>query len=599
MEEITDFEIIGIPHLYSSTSMHALIEVTGYVNSNGIYIPIKKKDAKEIFVPHGEVFAFNFFKKYKDLENSAISFSIKYKEDIYDKDFYTRYTLDLSKDTESFGEDAYIYPGGCISLTDAEKNNQFAEKHKFTTGLHYAVCNDNLFRFTQESYIERWNMQGVTFREQNKTNVLYVNNKYVILSEPIGKPTLVDKMSNEALMCWFFKYILPDRYPDLSPLLKSISMSELILSIQPLNESQRIMNDRLAKALDLLENVDITKKRLEDFAKSPLFSDIVHEAIKKHEQEYVKDFETKYTNELKELEGKKQKFLSDIDILTLNYKTEEEKIKKLEIRKDSIISDFQIIKDVLSYGTNLEVKSANKDDRLEGTSKTVFQSEKITRSSRDLEFINSQSSPLTDYFDFQDNVHAYTQRFGLNVSMSKITSLLADYKMLLVPDARIAYAIVKATERCYTTTAYVGIDWQSFKNLWESGLSDILQSSLQHPDVMHYLVIQNINLSYLPSYLQPLLDVIAGYTEYFPGTPICFPDNLKIISTIIAEKGIPLSESCLRMIGCYPKEKVSEIPKVLDNYKNIGYLSPEVLNAAADNAEESDYQSYLETNANE
>ena len=96
---------------------------------------------------------------------------------------------------------------------------------------------------------------------------------------------------------------------------------------------------------------------------------------------------------------------------------------------------------------------------------------------------------------------------------------------------------------------------------------------------MHFLILQNINVTYLPNYMQPLIDLQRGVITKFPGKGFSFPDNLRIICTIAEDELIPLSKKCLQYIGCInnsdKKDYYTQIRSCDNN--NIGYLSPKLL----------------------
>lgn len=622
-------KVVGIPSRMG-LSMNAKIQILGVVGSQGIFSPLSPSSAKKIFTPDGQIFAYNFFEHYSNLDHSAVCLHIKQKDSAYEEESYSSYVWDFTKDTTPYGDEAYIYPIGCISGDDADGNAKFAEKHKFTSGTHYAVCGNYLYRFSQKmsdaSTVERWNMARDDFKTQNNEIILFVKDKYLILSDPVGKPTLIDKMSNEVLMYWLIDHILPGSYPALKPLLQAIPKYELLSSAQVLDGNSRIKLERLTRGIKLLETINYTTEQLDKLAQSPIFGDKIKSSIEAHEKEYVLKVEDKYADtfkkmkemvdnsiakekekvsqvievleyqknglkkEIEDLEKSQKEKQAALDDLTLNYEVEQEKIKDIETRKETILGDFEIIKDVLAL-------SRENDNKV-----GVVATPSVTNSNTVItpEFINTESDPVFDLSeDFRENVAVSLHHMGIAASETTLISLLAYNSVVLVPDSRLAYALIKATGRCYTMTAYVGIDWTSPKDLWDNGLSTLLHSCEKHPDVMHYLVLQNINLSYLPSYLQPLLDLVAGYTQYYPNTNVGFQENMRVICTVTPDKGIPMPENCLTNMGCYPKTgKLKNRDK--DGADKIeGYLTPEILNSEDIDLVQSDYTSYLEVDEDE
>jgi hypothetical protein len=133
--------------------------------------------------------------------------------------------------------------------------------------------------------------------------------------------------------------------------------------------------------------------------------------------------------------------------------------------------------------------------------------------------------------------------------------------------------------KCRYSLEYVSATWKSFDDLWQNGLGQMVDECDKNGDVMHFLILQNINLTYLPNYMMPLIDIQRDITSTFPGTNIKFPDNLRIICTLVDDNVMPLAESCIKHIGCIDKtiEKDFYGRIIAPESTNIGYLSPKLL----------------------
>lgn len=632
-DDIRNYRIVGVPKPLGHSS-NALFEVIGYIHSNGTYVPLKAKVVEQVFTPKGEVFAYDFYQKFSELEGKAVSFSVIEKKKTYTEGTYTNYVWDFSKETKPFGYEAYKYPANSIT-DDPESNDKFINANFNSNSTQYAICGNYLYRFTKENnekgVFERWNMTREDFRRDNAGNIIYIGSKKcIILSEPIGKPDLIDRMSNLALMYLFLDYILPAKYPDLAPLIKAIPRDDLLKAVKETHGIQRIQNERIRRAIDLLDTVQLTKKQVDALANNPAFELLIKETIGKYSSEYLKNVKIKYSSDIdqlhneyeakkKDLEAnleesfkqKKKEFDSETSDLSADkkrleesvkglkkekeqltaeketasrkYSEEVKKLESLKEQKDKIVDGFQVVKDVIS----LISKPSNDSDVVTGTCSN-------NSSIVNVESLTTDGDELQDYEDFEDNIKVAVQSMGVSASSSTLASLLAMNKIVLLPDSRLAYSLEKATGKCYATTVYVGIDWQSFNDLWTNGLSSIVSSCIEHEDVIHYLVLQNINLSYLPSYIQPLLDVADGYISSFPGYNKGFPDNLRILCIACDDKGIPLNESCLMRMGCYPKDKIKYNKEKTEMSDDIDYLTPELLNEADVMDVDNSYQSYLE-----
>lgn len=106
-------------------------------------------------------------------------------------------------------------------------------------------------------------------------------------------------------------------------------------------------------------------------------------------------------------------------------------------------------------------------------------------------------------------------------------------------------------------------------------------------------------MSYLPTYMQPLINLQNGLSCFFPHTQISFPRNLKVLCTITDEEVIPLSKQCLSYIGCIDKNSLEETVNTVSPFMDeiYGYLTPAQLHDSSiieDFPVENSYLTYLD-----
>ena len=189
------------------------------------------------------------------------------------------------------------------------------------------------------------------------------------------------------------------------------------------------------------------------------------------------------------------------------------------------------------------------------------------------------------YKGFENNLYNCLELLSLNKNSiaSELAKLHASYSVLLLPNMDVAMAIVAAAGRSRYYTAYVSVAWKSFNDVWNAGLQQIVAHCVEDPDTVHYFILRNINLSCLSNYLQPLADMMAGFSVAFPNTEIKFPVNLRILLTVSNEDLIPLSESVIQYFGCAPKsiETKSHGRISYAKVKYQGFLDTNLLLAAS------------------
>ena len=88
-----------------------------------------------------------------------------------------------------------------------------------------------------------------------------------------------------------------------------------------------------------------------------------------------------------------------------------------------------------------------------------------------------------------------------------------------------------------------------------------------------------MNLSYIPSYIQPIVDVNLGLCDTIPVNGYKYPTNLRILGQISEDSLIPVSIYAIEHLGCSKKLKfVAKKPDFSTLDLPTGYLSPDMLN---------------------
>jgi hypothetical protein len=125
-------------------------------------------------------------------------------------------------------------------------------------------------------------------------------------------------------------------------------------------------------------------------------------------------------------------------------------------------------------------------------------------------------------------------------------------------------------------------DWLHFSDFWKNGLGAIWHSAHNHPEILHFLFLEDINLSSPECYARPLFDVINGIRKHIPYGKTAYPENLKIFatkaSTVEPEIGLPLIEKTFEGWGAVGfNDKLYETSD--SDYKSLsGFIISESLN---------------------
>lgn len=589
---------------------NAKIEVVGYVNYHNDYHNLTSKERIEMFPPKGRVFAHNFIQKYGKLDKHLVCLAVMPNEK--EGDNLDAYIWDKYGSIYEFGN--RIYPIKATINEDGENNFTIFQENDLieTEDDKYVLSGDKVFFIkanSKERLIPYWNASNIDIIETP------FGKKYLTAFQLSEKDGVIDITNDDQLINWFMAKILKKHWAEImeADSYKSVEQYLFTAFNDMKNLPTNVYKSRLERLRKINANFSMTLEELYDIASIPWVKNVINQTVDAHKQILINDVSDEYKqqlNKIKEehdmmLEMEKDKYEDAVkqqrehyDSTLQSFADDEAKIiavldeKKLEIeilnetivskndeitkidelvnkankRKDCLISDFAIIKDVLGLGSQTDTIQVQ--STIAGT-----------RNVLNIQTINMVDSECMMFEAFGKSLEEMLKINKLpHQNASTIAETLAVYKILIVPDAAYAMSIIHATQKCYYAIEYVNVSWKSFENLWKEGLCNMTEHCKQESGIMHYLVLQNINLTYLPNFIQPLLDIQMGITNYLPSGEE-YPENLRILCTITNEEVIPLSGQCVRYIGCIEKpSKEIFVGKFKAQYDaRYGYLSPSKL----------------------
>lgn len=557
------YDVIGIVNRMGASQNVQIIGVGLSDRETGVFIPVQAADRNTVFPTRGYVFAFDFLKHHPDLENECVCLCVKPSNNpniINGED----YVWDWKNET-------YIYADRLKELNihigeDGGENYEKLSKEGLLPceETTYFICADTIYRLDPGIRIASfWQLSNVS-----SFLITYKGDTY--LAKDINTPEdgKIDLTSDNQLIEWYKKHILRKEWNTIYEAKDFKAIDTLVTAeLQKLKIPTNIFQSRLARIIGLSSNISLTFKELEDLSSAPWFKGVIIKTYSEYAEKYIEKVKKDHVDEISAIESEHKqklselsnKFVTEIDSLQsqINEKQEElndvaksiqEKnnelnelknhienknnvITELDSRKESIIADFNVIKEVLSTGSS----------EISTTKQTIT----VT----DFNMNNEREFPTAG--PFKKNIESLLMKFnGMKVSTDGIVTKLSLHNVVLFPDNKTLLATMQATRRCRYVVSYVGVDWKSFNNLWESGLSVITTEAIRNPDIIHFLVLRNINMSIIPCYLQPILDMESGLIKYFPGTELEFPENMRILCTRVKETVIPVTESSLEGIGC-------------------------------------------------
>ena len=585
---------------------NANIDIVGYVDRLNKYHHLNSKEINNTFPPKGRVFAHNFVQKYESFRNSLVCLAVM--PNAKDGEGLDSYIWDKSVTVYEFGTKLKSLKANLNE--DGENNFRIFQENDLieTESDKFILCGDKVYYIkaqSRERLIPYWNISSLDIIDTS------FGKKYIPSSQLPEKDGCIDITNDDQLISWFMTKILRKHYSEIVAG-ESFDVVEQYL-VKAFNDMKNLTpnvhKSRLERIKRISTNFIMTLDELHAISDIPWVKNVIQQTVEAHKQSLISDTSAEYKDlldklkeehetqielekiryeeKLKELEtqfnasastiseneakatAKLEEKKLEIEILDETIATKkkdvenvEQLIKKANERKNDLISDFSIIKEVFGMGSPVSSPTLSK------FSKTL-NIESIDQVGTGCMMYNAYKKSLEDTLKANKLPHQ---------NASTIADMMAEYKLLLVPDGVYAMAIIHAAQKCYYGVEYVNVGWKSFDDLWTEGLQEMVQHCNNKPEQMHFLILQNINLSYLPNYLQPILDIQMGLSPDFP-CGIQFPDNLRILCTLDDGEVLPMSEKSLSYIGCIEKPSkeihVSSIKTAYD--ERYGYLSPSKL----------------------
>lgn len=622
--DFENYDLIGCVDILPNGN--ANIEALGYVNHCNDFHILTSGERMEMFPPKGRVFAHNFIQRYNLLDKRLVCLAVMPNEK--EGDNLDAYIWDKSSVVYEFGNRIYSIK---VSVSDDGENNFtiFQENDLIETeDDRYVLSGDRILYIkanSKERLIPYWKTSSINIIETQ------FGKKYLYSAQLPERDGVIDITNDDQLINWFITKILKKHWNEImaADSYKSVEQHLFTAFNDMKHLTPNVYKSRLERLKRLNANFALTLNELSDISEIPWVKNVIERTVDEYKTTLISDASAEYKQQLDKvkeehnemLEIEKDRYEDAVKQQREHYNyiikaitDDEEKIstsldeKKLELeildetivsknkeiekidellkrankRKDNLKSDFALIKDVLEFGSQTETIQ---------TQKTATK----TYANLNIQFINMVD---TECIMFEAYGKSLEEMLKLNKlphqNATTIAETLAVYKTLIVPDIAYAISIIHATQKCYYAVEYVNVSWKSFEDLWREGLCNMVDHCKQESGVMHYIVLQNINLTYLPNFMQPLIDIQMGIINCFPSGEQ-WPDNFRILCTITNEEVIPMSEQCVKYMGCIEKpSKEIYVGRFNTQYEaRYGYLTPSKLSEKALASPANFYKMYI------
>jgi len=564
---------------------HGLFSIVGIMENNE-FCHIDKKKSKEMFRPEGDIFSYKLFINHPDLKAENF-YKISYYPNPSEKagtGGYTSYILSERDEIALVGIPVFeasfpeITKKDFLSLEIVRQKislQLIEEKLKLGFDTDFYIWTKHglikcFFETDGVDFLKYWH-NNEEFLLKNRDKLYFTSDNEgsqcgIVLGDIEGESFTIDTINNAELVKWFSKEIKEKDTAFFTKMNIGKQLKDFLPDILTSVQNDHLYKSRMNFILEHNNQFLLTYEDLITLKENPHFTNLIVNCIEDQitliKNDYNSDLEEaeqerdeKIGKAIKDRDDRIQKIsqeLEEYDQIVVLKKDEinalSQKITLLEKRKESIVSDFNIIKEVLGSVNSLdnEVKSFVIETCHDDTSIECY-----------------------DIQSFRGRLIATLKEFGLFLEEKFLFNLVDCFcyrPLIILPDVRLATSIVKSINSTNFIVQQVGIDWISFDKLWNNGLGNLWKSAEKEPEKIHILILENINMSHIDCYMSPVIDIIQGIRGIIPIGQTCLPTNLRILRTV-TEKGIglPIYKKSIAAFTCpeisFENTKKSSIKK--------------------------------------
>lgn len=574
-------EIVGVVAQHRGED-NARIKVLGHISIDNKSISLTEKESIDLFPPDGYIFGPSFFKNSKITqvnEGDLIKFKAEQIENVSDgKDHYCIFNFLVEKvgyqpkifRLKDLDLKLHVVDLSNAVISDCEYSGDFYGLYEnFVLGK--LRSHNGKISPAMSKEVKKWNKESC--------ELIQFKSSIWLLSDPTDGNELLDAMNQSQLFEWFrekLQLINKGVVKELDDKTKWRTLLPNLFSDSN-DEVSKLNSIRLKRIESNLDNFDFLYDDFQQFTQNSEKLRIAFiSAIERHKIELRQD----YAGEIEEFkmvkENEKQRLehqLSKINLDIAHKKRElsniieeinssNSKIEIINSNKDRILSDFSIIQEVL--GSRISTGAAG------GIQEEPFVIETVIPSQNTIQ-ITQRDKLLAQLKNFLN------QR-NINYSLAnKLIPVFASCKGVFLKTIELGLAFIDATGNSKYIIQQVEPDWLHFKDLWRNGLEAIWKSSHENPTILHFLILEDINLSSPECYMRPLLDCMNGIRK-ISYAKTKYPDNLRILATKISSEepkiGLPLYDKTFKNWGAIGftgdnEEPVGQYYSIVEGYLEV------------------------------
>ncbi|MEJ7736324.1 MAG: hypothetical protein WKF97_02760 [Chitinophagaceae bacterium] len=493
-------------------------------------------EIKKQFPPYGFVFSYNFFTEYEYKMYSLVECFVVPNSQRSSN--YDEYSLDSHRECKAFGFPLFELPPD-IFINELSINQPLLKTFIQEDG--------NAFYFKVDEYIygpfknTGGEIVPKTGKDVNKFLLdsgmtVASGDKLYLLRLPQQVVAKVDCMTPPQLAEWL--------RPHLDGKLFAIDFAALRKAIE-LQEADVLDKPRLQRALMSLDQLSLYYRDIKAMSAfggkyAEQYASVIEGIKKELRQELIDPF----LQEKHQLEKDLKKLKTVIEQAQSNESHVRQKLSDLSSdynnlleQKDRLISDLKI--HALVHATPAE------------SSFTTFEEQ---------DFVSGTGN----YNDLKEFATLFNQSISSDDRKNdnhgqKIVYQLKEKKCFLAPNAGTILHLAKMSGNCKAFIQQVEPDWLKFEYFFNNGLKQIWESAYKNNELIHFFILEDINLASIECYGKPILDMLANIRQTLPVLKLAWPNNLWIFGIPAAESegqklGLALLKQTFVDWGAFPKE---------------------------------------------
>jgi len=384
-------------------------------------------------------------------------------------------------------------------------------------------------------------------------DLISYNYKHYLITSPIDEITKIDCMTQSQIGDW-----LKDHIKSLGSGLKFDEIKKMLERI----DFSGLDKTRLERALKSLNQISLgidELKMLADNSELLRKSYITNLMIVKHDlkQEVLDPINKEKTILLSDIE----KLANSIEKLQDDEKFNLLKVENLKKECELIVKEKdRLINDIIIHSKVKELSQKNSNNILTFEIQIFENKGELYNNLDDFISVFTKSFESTDIID--------------NNFTKNIIYQLKDSRCLLSNNVKMILNLAKLTNNSKIILQQVEPDWLKFKYLFENGLKQIWESAHESPEIIHFLILQDINMASIECYGKPILDLASGVRVKIPGLNTSWPKNLWLIGIPLdvaenPEFGFPLMKNTFNDWGAFPKIPTELFFPSIESYKYL------------------------------